>query len=82
MFFSLSFSTDFTGVPDVVQQMILSRFTMSSVPTVADKGARHVMPDRLRDKLLCHILLLALFIDDFSFDVTVLQKDLQLDTTR
>ena len=82
MFFSWSFSTDFTGVPDVVQQMILSRFTMSSVPTAGDKGVTHVMPDRLRDKLLCHILLLALFIDDFSFDVTVLQKDLQLDSTR
>ena len=42
----------------------------------------YVMPSRMKDKLLCHILLLALFIDNFSFDVTVLQKDLQIDNTR
>lgn len=69
-------------MPEVVQQMIVSRFTMSSVPTTHDEHTTHVMPDRLRDKLLCHILLLALFIDNFSLDVTTLQKDLQLDNTR
>lgn len=69
-------------MPDIVQQMILSRFTMSNIPTGSDGHTTHVVPDRLKDKLLCHILLLVLFINNFSFDVTTLQKDLQLDSTR
>ena len=69
-------------MPDVIQQMVLTRFTMSSASTTHDENVTYIMPDRLKDKLLCHILLLALFIDDFSLDVAGLQKDLQLDNTR
>ena len=47
-----------------------------------DSRTDYVLPSRMKDKLLCHILLLALFIDNFSFDITVLQKDLQIDNTR
>ncbi|XP_065883791.1 DNA-directed RNA polymerase I subunit RPA49-like [Dysidea avara] len=75
--------TDLAGIPDVVQHMILSRFTMSSAgQDGGDSRTDYVLPSRMKDKLLCHILLLALFIDNFSFDITVLQKDLQIDNTR
>jgi len=69
-------------MPDVIQQMVLTRFTMSSAPTTPDGDMTYVIPDRLKDKLLCHILLLALFIDNFSLDIATLQKDLKLDSTR
>jgi len=79
------FPTDLAWIPDVVQPMILSRFTMSTPLTGQhgrDSNTDYVMPSRMKDKLLCHILLLALFVDNFSFDITVLQKDLQIDNTR
>jgi len=79
------FPTDLAGIPDVVQPMILSRFTMPTSSTGQrgrESNTDYVMPSRMRDKLLCHILLLALFIDNFSFEITVLQKDLQIDNTR
>ncbi|KAJ7371839.1 DNA-directed RNA polymerase I subunit RPA49 [Desmophyllum pertusum] len=46
------------------------------------KEKTRVAPKRLKDKLLSYILVLALMIDEFSLDCTVIGRDLQMSMSR
>ena len=67
-------------VPDVVGKKLYEMYTTWS------SGGGHksspTMPNRMRDKLAAHILVLALHIDDFSTDFRSFQKDLKMSIPR
>lgn len=68
-------------VPDSAINKIFSLYTMTSNANARGKNMR-TMPRRLKDKLTCHILVLALHLDDFSSSLDMLQKDLKLSMQR
>lgn len=63
------------GMPGVIKERLLSVFSLEK------EGAREV-PRRLKDKLVSYILVLALMIDEFSLDCTVIMRDLKLPMPR
>lgn len=67
-------------VPDVVIKKLYEMYTTSS----SGGGQKNAptMPNRMRDKLTAHILVLGLHIDDFSSDFRTFQKDLKMSTAR
>jgi len=64
-------------IHDSTVNKLLSIYTVVSIDNSQSKKIRS-MPRRLKDKLTCHILVLALFIDDFLTTLDGLQKDLKL----
>lgn len=64
-------------VPDAVASRLLEQYTVFSSSNAQAKNIRS-MPRRLKDKLICHILILALYIDDFLTSLNFFQKDLKL----
>ena len=64
-------------VPEVVANRLLEQYTVLSASNAQAKNVRS-MPRRLKDKLVCHILILALYIDDFVTCLDFFQKDLKL----
>lgn len=56
---------------------LFSLYTVVSTDNSQSKKVRS-MPRRLKDKLTCHILILALHIDDFLTTLDSLQRDLRL----
>uniref|UniRef100_K1PI91 DNA-directed RNA polymerase I subunit RPA49 n=1 Tax=Magallana gigas TaxID=29159 RepID=K1PI91_MAGGI len=61
-----------TDWPDHVRFHLLKRFTQ----TISGTSKQRIMPARLKDKLVCHILVLCLFLEEFSLELTNLQTDL------
>lgn len=68
-------------VPDSAINKMFSLYTVVSNANAQAKNVR-TMPRRLKDKLTCHILILALHLDDFSTGLELLQKDLKLSMQR
>ncbi len=64
-------------VSDSTVNKLFSLYTVCSTANAHSKSTRS-MPRRLKDKLTCHILILALHIEDFSVGLDLLQKDLKL----
>lgn len=67
-------------IPSNVIDRLFDSYTVSA-PGARSKSNRS-MPRRLKDKLICHICILALFIDDFETNLDVFQKDLKLPMQR
>ncbi|XP_078683749.1 DNA-directed RNA polymerase I subunit RPA49-like [Branchiostoma floridae x Branchiostoma belcheri] len=62
------------GMPLLVKQQLLGAFTVK-----ADAArSRRAMPPRLKDKLLCYILVLGLIIEKFRLNLNDVQKDLKI----
>jgi hypothetical protein len=68
-------------VPDIVVNRLFDNYTVNTPGTGGLRSSRS-MPRRLKDKLTCHILILALHIDDFSTNLDTFQKDLKLSMQR
>lgn len=66
-------------VPDAVIKKLYEMYTTAS--SGGQKNAP-TMPNRMRDKLTAHILVLGLHIDDFSTDFRAFQKDLKMSIAR
>lgn len=64
-------------VPHVAINRLFDMYTVCSSTNAQAKSMR-TMPRRLKDKLTCHILILALHINDFTTNLQSLQKDLKL----
>ena len=65
-------------VPDAVAAKLFDLYTCVSNANAYAKSVR-TMPRRLKDKLTCHILVLALHVDDFaSGGLETFQRDLKL----
>lgn len=64
-------------IPDSACSKLFSLYTVVSTDNSQSKKVRS-MPRRLKDKLTCHILILALHIDNFLTSLEGLQKDLKL----
>ena len=64
-------------VSDALSRKLLDTYTVISTSNANARNTRS-MPRRLKDKLTCHIMILALHIDDFSTDLQALQKDLKI----
>ncbi len=71
-----------TGVPPptLVKDKLLAKFTERR----EEGGGRFssILSRRMKDKILSHLCVLALFIDNFSVDCTTLQQDLRLSTSK
>lgn len=61
-----------TEWPDHVRFHLLKRFTQRA----SEGSKQRIMPARLKDKLVCHILVLCLYLEEFSLELTNLQTDL------
>lgn len=68
-------------VPDSAINKMFTLYTVTSNANAQAKMMR-TMPRRLKDKLTCHILVLALHLEDFSCPLELLQKDLKLSMQR
>lgn len=62
-------------VPDVIKNRLFSLFSI-------EKGKSRAIPKRLKDKLVSYILVLALIIDDYSLEYSVILKDLGMAASR
>ncbi|XP_020604123.1 DNA-directed RNA polymerase I subunit RPA49-like [Orbicella faveolata] len=62
-------------MPRVIKERLLSMFSL-------EKEEAREVPRRLKDKLVSYILVLALMIDEFSLDCTVIVRDLKLPMPR
>ena len=68
-------------VSDACMHRLFNLYTVNSNDNAQGKSIRS-MPRRLKDKLTCHILVMALHLEDFSAGLQVLQKDLKLSIQR
>ena len=68
-------------VPAQIVNKLFDLYTVLSVKNAQSKNVRTI-PSRLKDKLICHILILALYIDDFSTNLETFQKDLKISIQR
>lgn len=64
-------------INDALANRLLDTYTVISSNNASNKNMRS-MPRRLKDKLICHIMILGLHIDDFVTDLQSLQKDLKI----
>jgi DNA-directed RNA polymerase I subunit RPA49 len=64
-------------IPESAVNKLFSLYTVVSSDNSQGKKVRS-MPRRLKDKLTCHILIMALHIDEFLTSMEGLQKDLKL----
>ena len=55
---------------------------MSDASSKQGKGQRRKITRKMRDKILLHLLVLTLILDDFSVDCSILQQDLKLTTKK
>ena len=70
-----------TEVPAPVVSKLFDMYTVVSIKNAQSKNVRSI-PSRLKDKLICHILILALFIDEFATNLEAFQKDLKISMQR
>ncbi len=68
-------------VPESAASKLFGLYTVSSNANAQGKSMRS-MPRRLKDKLTCHILVMALHLEDFSTSLDLLQKDMKLSMQR
>jgi len=63
------------GIPSVIKERLLSMFSV-------EKESSRAVSKRLKDKLVSYILVLALMIDEFSLDCSVIMRDLKFSMPR
>ena len=68
-------------VPDAMVERLLDAYTCVSAANAQARSVRS-MPRRLKDKLVCHILVVALHVDDFATQCDTFQRDLKLSMQR
>ncbi|XP_049629518.1 DNA-directed RNA polymerase I subunit RPA49 isoform X2 [Suncus etruscus] len=66
-------------VPHIINTKLLKHFTCL---TYNNGSLRNLISDSMKAKITAHVLLLALHINNFEIDLTVLQRDLKLSEKR
>ena len=71
----------FKGIspPTEVMEYLISKFTERQE---GSKRVCYSLPVRMKDKIRLHLLVLCLFIDNFTVEFPVLQKDLMITTNK
>jgi len=71
----------FEGVspPAEVLQHLVAKFTE---PRDDPRKKGVVLSDRIKDKIFLHLLVLCLFVDDFSVEFLTLQRDLKVSKSK
>ncbi|CAK6433812.1 unnamed protein product [Pipistrellus nathusii] len=67
------------GIPHVIATKLLKRFTCV---TYNNGSLRNFISDSMKAKIIAYVIILALHINDFQVDLTVLQRDLKLSEKR
>ena len=60
-------------------EQLLTKFTEKQEGV---KKTHYSLPVRMKDKIRLHLLVLCLFLDDFTVECSVLQKDLKVTTNK
>jgi DNA-directed RNA polymerase I subunit RPA49 len=70
--------------PADVKANLLEKFSeaVTDASSKQGKGQRRKISRKMKDKILLHLLVLTLILDDFSVDCSVLQQDLKLTTKK
>ena len=70
--------------PADVKANLLEKFSeaVTDASSKQGKSQRRKITRKMRDKILLHLLVLTLILDDFSVDCSVLQQDLKLTTKK
>lgn len=78
--FGLYLGLEFEGFspPFEITEQLLAKFTEKQ----GVKRTQHVLSTRMKDKIRLHLLVLCLLIDDFSVELSTLQKDLKISTNK
>ena len=66
--------------PADVKTNLLEKFSDAS--SKQGRGQQRKISRKMKDKILLHLLVLTLILDDFSVDCSVLQQDLKLTTKK
>ncbi|KAM7093141.1 DNA-directed RNA polymerase I subunit RPA49 isoform 1-T1 [Molossus nigricans] len=67
------------GVPHIINTKLLKHFTCLTY----NNGSLHnLISDSMKAKIIAYVIILALHINDFQIDLTVLQRDLKLSEKR
>lgn len=71
----------FEGItpPAEVLEQLLTKFTDKQEGV---KKTQYSLPMQMKDKIRLHLLVLCLFLDDFTVECSVLQKDLRVTTNK
>lgn len=67
------------GIPHVISTKLLKHFTCL---TYNNGSLRNVISDSMKAKITTYVIILALHINDFQIDLTMLQRDLKLSEKR
>lgn len=67
------------GVPHIISTKLLKQF---SCLTYNDGSLRNVISNSMKAKITAYVIILALHINDFQIDLTMLQRDLKLSEKR
>ncbi|XP_066112831.1 DNA-directed RNA polymerase I subunit RPA49 isoform X1 [Saccopteryx bilineata] len=67
------------GVPHIINTKLLKHFTCL---TYNNGSLRNFISDSMKAKIIAYVIILALHINDFQIDLTVLQRDLKLSERR
>ncbi|KFM60605.1 DNA-directed RNA polymerase I subunit RPA49, partial [Stegodyphus mimosarum] len=69
-----------THIPEPFRSKFLNVFTLTS--STESKKSYRTFPQQMKDKLLAHLLVVALFIDDFTTNVALIHSDLRIALNR
>lgn len=67
------------GIPHIITTKLLKHFTCV---TYNNGSLRNLISDSMKAKIIAHVIILALHINDFQIDLTLLQRDLKLSEKR
>lgn len=67
------------GIPHIITTKLLKHFTCV---TYNNGSLRNFISDSMKAKIIAYVIILALHINDFQVDLTVLQRDLKLSEKR
>ncbi len=71
--------TKLSYVPDSIKSQLLHDYTEQGPRSTGTTG---ILSKRMKDKILSSLLVLGLIINGYSFDTTVLQRDLKIQSTK
>ncbi|XP_054545333.1 DNA-directed RNA polymerase I subunit RPA49 isoform X2 [Talpa occidentalis] len=67
------------GIPHIINTKLLKHFTCL---TYSNGSLRNFISDSMKAKITAYVIILALHINDFQIDLTILQRDLKLSERR
>ena len=85
MFVPFTGLSQLSWIPLSVQQSLLSKFTEFSElggGGGGGGGSGHVLSRRMKDKILSHLFVLGLMVDQYTLDTSQLQKDLKIPSNK